>query len=343
LQEVRSRSLALALAVLAAVLACGCGAEPQAEAEPEPEPAPPAQLVLAGDGELWVVDVASETARHIRARELAPGDPQHRVVRRGDRFAFWGYDVYVAADPSAPLTRIADGTWFFIPSADPERIWVTVLDPRTPATRNGLKAIREITLDGDVTVPDIEPPGGDWPAGAITSGLLFDRGGAITVWDPRTGREVRTLAVKGHVGPTHGDLVTSCAEPCEALWLTDARTGDQRELRAPHDTYFQLWAASFSPDGRRLAVPVSLPTERSPDAPSELALVDVRSLGTDVVPGSTVEAYYVFTDWSAAGDQVFITGGERFKRRTILAYRIGDPAARALDVEVGDFYDMAAR
>jgi hypothetical protein len=51
----------------------------------------------------------------------------------------------------------------------------------------------------------------------------------------------------------------------------------------------------------------------------------------------------VLTAWSSAGDQVFITGGERFERRTILAYRLGDASARALDVHVGDFYDMAAR
>lgn len=64
--------LVLFAAALAAVLA-GCGAEPQAPAEPR---APrPAELVLAGDGELWTVDVASGRARHRKVEQLTPGDP----------------------------------------------------------------------------------------------------------------------------------------------------------------------------------------------------------------------------------------------------------------------------
>jgi hypothetical protein len=45
----------------------------------------------------------------------------------------------------------------------------------------------------------------------------------------------------------------------------------------------------------------------------------------------------------AAGEEVFITGDERVKQRTIVPYRLADKVARAVDVDVGDFYDMAAR
>ena len=335
--------LAHALAVvLTLVMVAGCGAE--AEVAVEPDRPRPAELVLAGDGEMWVVDVAAERARHVRMRELAPGDPDHRVVWRGDRFVFWGYATYTAAEPGEPLERIAGDTWFFIPSAHRDRVWVTVLDPSSPATVNALKAVREIAVDGRVTVPDVEPPGGRWPQGAVTSGLLFYRDRGWSVWDPRTGEDVSRLDLGGPLGPSHGDTIASCAaEPCVELWLTDARTGRQRVAHAPQGKAFQLWAAAFSPDGGRLAAPVNDASASPSDAPADLALVDVRSLEIQIVPGSTVSPYYVFTAWSAEGDQVFITGGERFKPRTIVAYRLGDRTARTLDIEVGDFYDMAAR
>jgi hypothetical protein len=38
---------------------------------------------------------------------------------------------------------------------------------------------------------------------------------------------------------------------------------------------------------------------------------------------------------------VFISGGERYERRT-LEYRVGDERAVPVPLEVGDFYGMAA-
>jgi hypothetical protein len=46
--------------------------------------------------------------------------------------------------------------------------------------------------------------------------------------------------------------------------------------------------------------------------------------------------------WSSTGDEVFLSGGERFKGRMIVRYRLGDELAAPLHVEVGDFYGMAA-
>jgi hypothetical protein len=299
-----------ALALIFALLASGCGATSS-------------ELVLAGDGELWWVDVEAERAVHVRAPELGPGDPPERVVRRGDRFVFIGDDLYAAAS-GEPLERLTDDAWFFIPSAHPDRVWATVLDPRSPATANALQAVREVAVDGRVTVADVKPPRGRWPL--------------ASVWDPRTRRET-SLDLGAVVGPAHGDTIASCAaDPCRELWLTDAGTGRRRVAPAPDGAAFHLWAAAFAPDGVRLAVPVN--GSGSPTEPAALALVDTRSLEAEAVPGSTVPPGYVLTAW--ASDEVFITGGERFEPRTILAYRRGDERARTLDVDVGDFYDVAA-
>jgi hypothetical protein len=65
--------LARALALVLTLVVVGCGADQ--EEVVGPERARPPELVLAGDGEMWVVDVAAERARHVRVRELSPGGP----------------------------------------------------------------------------------------------------------------------------------------------------------------------------------------------------------------------------------------------------------------------------
>jgi hypothetical protein len=330
----------LALAMLLAILAVAWGAERGSigrRAAPQP-----AELVLAGDGELWVVDVATGRTRHRVVEELAPGDPPHRVVRRGDRFVLLGRGgTYTMRDADAPLERLAAKTWFFIPSATEDRVWLAFLERDQPATSARLAAIREVTADGRVTVPDAAPPGGAWPLSAVQSGIVYEDHGALVVWDPATRAEVRRLT-SGIPGPGHGDvLVTAVPDDCGDLVLTDIGTGHaDRVAPVVAGGCWGIFDAAFSPDGSKLAIAFG---RASAHVATRLVLIDVASATARSIPGSEVPDGYVFVDWSAAGDQVFITGGERFKARRIVAYRLGDEAARPLAVDVGDFYDMAAR
>ena len=77
------------------------------------------------------------------------------------------------------------------------------------------------------------------------------------------------------------------------------------------------------------------------DGPARLALVDVARRRIRLVAGSTVPPGYTFARWSRTGGYAFLTGGERFRDRTIVAYRVGEAMARRLRVRVGDFYDAA--
>jgi hypothetical protein len=109
---------------------------------------------------------------------------------------------------------------------------------------------------------------------------------------------------------------------------------------APDGLRFEPWHAALSPDGTQLGVAVHDSGEWS--APRRLALVDLEADTAGLTAGSDVPGGYVFVVWSASGEHVFITGGERFEPRTLIAYRVGDPRAHPIDVEVGDFYDAAA-
>jgi hypothetical protein len=333
------------LALAAAVVACGGG---EAAGPVRAAAAPSPRLYLAGDGELWIVDVATERVRHLALRQLAPGDPPHRIVRRGRRLVLWGYATYVA-DPGfrRPPRTLVSRSWFFMPSANPNRVWIAFLDRRSPATVRALRAVREITVGGRVTVPDVRPPAGRWPERALASGLLLSTGegdGGFALWDPVTRTVVRRLPSRaiGDLGPAYGDVLASCPVPCRTLRLTDVRTGARHDVPAPRGFRFEAWLAAFSPDGRQLAVPVHR-DGAGESGPRSLALVEAARRTARVVPGSRVAPGYTLVAWSASGRHVFVTGGERGGERTITAYRLGATRARALDVAVGDFYDIAAR
>jgi hypothetical protein len=303
-----------------------------------------ARLFLAGDGELWVVDVATASVRHLEVPELSPGDPPHRFVRRDGKLVAWGYQTLVF-DPEldSPPSVLASDSWIFIPSAVEDRIWVGILDPESPETERGLRAVRELTVGGEVTVPDTRPPGGRWPVAAVAEGLVFQvpDEDTLEVWDPRSGEVIRRLP---GVFPLawQGHRLAWCDAQCEETHITDFSSGVDRVIRLPEGIFhFQGYEGAFSPDGTLLAL-VGLTDPEFSRADQQLVLADVRTGETEAVQGTVVHAGYPFVDWSASGESVFITGGERFEPRQLIEYRPEEDSVRILPVQVGDFYDMAA-
>lgn len=331
------------VACLAAVLALASCGERGAAADAPDEPREPAATVfLAGMGEMWVVDAGSGEVERVAMPQLGAGDPPHLIVAIGDRLAMWDYHVTSVpmSDPSAEPTTIAKHAWIFIPAADPERIWVGFLDPASPATERGLGELREIDSAGNVITAGIEPPDGAWPYAEVGGGLLF-QSPRPTLWDPHTGRTLRTWEWDeiGDMGPVVGDLLASSTYRTGELILTDVTTGEQRHIAPPDDFGLLAWEGAFSPDGSTLAVPVAKIGDQNGD--QELALVDVGTGDIELVPGARVRGGYVFTAWSRDGSEVFMTGGGPETPRQVVSYTIGDEHSRVLDIGVGDFYDIA--
>ncbi len=279
-------------------------------------------LYLAGNRELWVVDVAHQRVRHVRRTQLDVGDVPHRILARDGRLVMG--------------SQFGDAT-FFLPSLHRDRVWLVDIDPRVSVVR----AVREVTVGGVTTVPAIVPPQRRWPLGAVGDGLLLAGRNGLDVWDPLTGRVVRHLTVDtGTLGPTSGRIVTSCTTPqCHALALTDPDTGAVRRIQAPGGFTFEPWTAAFAPGGDLLAIPIRVVA----DGPRQLALVDVASGRVAVVPQSSVSPGYTLVAWSASGRAVFLTGGGAYATpRVLVGYRLGALAAQAIHVDVGDFFDVAA-
>ena len=87
-------SRASLIAAVALLAHAGCGGAERASPTDgsSAASAQPTRLFLAGDGELTVVDVDAGTAEVRRMPELAPGDPLHRIVRRGNTLILYGRD-----------------------------------------------------------------------------------------------------------------------------------------------------------------------------------------------------------------------------------------------------------
>jgi hypothetical protein len=325
------------------------GPSPAVTSGPVARPGEP-RLFLAGDGELWVVDVAGASVRHRRLPQLSAGDPPYRIVRRGDKLVLWSSQT-LTLDPSSTTAQpgmLVRDSLFFIPSAAPDRIWVGIPDPNSPATERRLAAVREVAVDGRVTVGDVRPPQGRRPVAATSSGLVFQSHGSgpapdgLELWNPLTGKVFRRLPGDYPVA-SHGDLLAWCRRPCARLHVTNVTTGKEIEVRSPAGTVgFEGYSGVFSPDGKLIAVPVRGDPRRATQDPRwQLALVDVGAETATLVKGATAHGY-VFLDWSPSGETVFMSSGIRFQERTIVEYRLGAASARRLPVKVGDFFGMAA-
>jgi hypothetical protein len=225
----------------------------------------------------------------------------------------------------------------FIPSSSPDRVWVGIVDEAQDDGR--LTAVREVSIDGQVTVPDTRPPDGAWPVAAVSGYLVFQREGELFVWDPATGQEIDRLPGQLPVA-WQGSQLGWCDAACRSLHIADLASGGRLTVEPPAGaTGFEALHGAFSPDGSTLAVAVRLGDGEEADR--QLALIDVRTGQLTLVEGAIVPTPYVFVDWAPSGTTVFITGGQHGGRRQVIEYRIGDKAAHVLDIAVGDFYGMA--
>jgi hypothetical protein len=272
-------------------------------------------------------------------QELPPGDAPYRVVRRDGVLVAWAYRTLVLRPSSDSVSSevLVPDSLFFISSSSPDRVWVGIVDESQDDGR--LTAVREVSIDGQVTVPDTRPPDGAWPVAAVDGNLVFQREGELFVWDPSTGREIDRLPGQLPVA-WQRSLLAWCDAACRSLHVADLASGGRLTVELPAGaTGFEALRGAFSPDDSILAVAVRLGDGE--DAGRQLALIDVRTGQVTLVEGAIVPTPYVFIDWAPSGETVFITGGQHGGDRQVVEYRIGDAAAHVLDVSVGDFYGMA--
>lgn len=300
---------------------------------------------------LTVVDVDAGSVVVHDVPALAPGDPPYRLVRRGGKLVFYGQTAEgpaaFAFDPSTPSSPIMiDEAWFFIPSPVEDRVWLAILDESSPSTERALQSVREVTVDGLVTVDDIRPPDGRWPVGAVNDGLLFQGDQALEVWDVEA-REFTAILPGLFPVATWQNRIVSCIE-CDGLELIDLDTDTRLTLDLPPDVaYVASYGGAFAPDGRYVAVPGFLTSEESATetAGVGVVLVDFETGNASLVPGmSHAQKAYPQLAWSPDGEWLFYSVGAFYAETgQLFAFHPGDPTAYSVPVVLdGQYYGMAA-
>ena len=297
-------------------------------------------LFLSGKyGEVWRVDLAGGVV-HAEVPELEPGDPPHHLLARGEALVGYGDETYLldTALRDEPAVLAGDSL-FFLPSAHPDRVWIVSDD--IDADAPGFDpTVREVSVDGDVTVGEARPPEGAWPEAAVEAGIVVASGGRPIVWDPETDEIVFTFpSPPADIGPSRGNLVASCTFRCAELHVTEVRSGADHGIGPPPGfSGFRVSDGAFSPDGTTLAVPM---WAAGPGKRVQLGLVDVGAATATPVAGTVTDEGFNLVAWSATGSHVFFTGADG-EDRTIFVYDTSSGTARVLPAEVGEFYDAAA-
>jgi hypothetical protein len=278
---------------------------------------------------LRAIDSESGSSRKLPAHGFAGGDAQFAMIYAGRRL------VFRCASGACVLNREFQGpprplgeAWCMAPSQTEGRVWLASLDPDSPETVRAMESVRELSVGGEVTVPDSRLPRGRWhcPLGAVSSGLLFaERPHGLVVWDPTEAEVVMRLPDAAFPAATYADLVAWCPLRCErGLHVTDVGAGEDEVVR-PEDPFVfeETYEGAFSPDGSALAVPVR--HERRRDD-RRIAVVDVERVSVRVLPAiGGVESPL----WSPDGEELFVIAG----RGALAAYDLSSGEARRIELD----------
>ena len=301
-------------------------------------------LTSENPDQLTVVDLATETVTSSDLPELAPGDALYRLVRRGNVLTFYGQTENAPAvfvvNPETPEAPVLLGeAWFFVPSALEDRIWLAILDPNSPDTIRALSAVREVTIDGTITVSDVEPPGGRWPVAAVLDGLVFQANEILEIWDPATGETVATVPGPFPIATWRNRMAT-CTE-CSEVHLVDLDADTERTVPLPDGiATVNGYGGAFSPDGRYVAMSgFNQPGPITSDTVVALVIVDFVSGEAAIVEESWhTMGSSAYIAWSSDSNSVmFISGPD------LIRYHLGDGTTDVIDVELtGRVYGLVA-
>jgi hypothetical protein len=306
--------------------AAGDGADPAARGE---------RLVLAVVGNERSasamhgerVAVADPVAGQVRSRRLPGGTLCHGpLMAAGDRVVYTGYRGSRAALMSLPLTLAgaphplgrAD---ILIPSARPGYVWLGRWDHAGKRTR---AAFREVAVPGEEAASRLAGPlPGRWSHvhAALPGGFVIETRRALALWN---GRSARPLPGGRRAWPvaSGGPRFAWCRGRCRSVRVRTP--AGERVFSPPAHLRPTGSGGSFSPDGRRLALPVAEGRR------THAAVLELHTGEWSSVPGGALSVYGALA-WSATGDRLYLASRDGGLR----AWQPGAPRAETLPVDPG--------
>jgi hypothetical protein len=293
-------------------------AQPLSGDQPSREQPSGTLVFLSRGNRLTAVDVASGDRTVRRVGGVASCAPELQVT--GGHVVFAGIRRDQTVVFSVPLAldrppRALGTAHAFVRSATGGRVWLAGTD----CDRSKMVGVKEVTVGGRVTMSTHRRVPGAWLAGAVKEGLVMQRGRALVVWDPSTGRR-NDLALDALLD-VQGQLMAGCPKRsrCRRLAILDAGTGRTTVARPKAPFRLDL-SARFSPDGSLLAAPAVAKRRW------HVELVATHDGTTTIVPGSATEDAYPDLRWAPSSGWLFF----RAANDRLRAYRPGQPRAVTL-------------
>jgi hypothetical protein len=158
-----------------------------------------------------------------------------------------------------------------------------------------------------------------WTAvhGVVAGRLLIQSGRRLMLWDRGLGRPVRTIR-DGWPLAVGRTRFAWCGSRCRALRVR-SHAGERRFLPPP-GTRLYTGNGALSPDGSRLALPVT------DGGGQRAAVLDLASGSWTMVPGGELRGYEAMA-WSPSGHWLYFTS------RRLNAWRLGSPDAVRLPID----------
>jgi hypothetical protein len=151
----------------------------------------------------------------------------------------------------------------------------------------------------------------------VAGRLLIQSGRRLMLWDLRLGRTVRTIR-DGWPLAVGRTRFAWCGSRCRALRVR-SHAGERRFLPPP-GTRLYTGNGALSPDGSRLALPVT------DGGGQRAAVLDLASGSWTMVPGGELRGYEAMA-WSPSGHWLYFTS------RHLNAWRLGSPDAVRLPID----------
>ena len=281
---------------------------------PVRDPGPDGRLVLAVLGPERAM-VADPRSGETTARELPGGTLCHGpLVAAGGRVAYIGSRHGRFTALSAPLgrpgrARSLGHTDVLMASSTPGLLWLGRTSPL--AGHRSRLSLREVDAGGRVVARARHVlPGRGTLGGSPDDGLLI-------------ARDWRMVLHRLHLIGAAGPRFAWCERGCRRVRAWTER--GEHTLDPPAGLRPEPAARpAFSPDGERLALPVTTP------AGARVAVVDLEAGRWRIVPGARIDGYMAAA-WSPSGRWLYFTG----RGNRLLASRAGVVRPVRLPVRTG--------
>jgi hypothetical protein len=247
--------------------------------------------------------------------------------------------AYFVASGAASAAPIASG---YAVAAGEKRgeVWLVTYRRRSSSMSNAQATVQEVTLSGQPLGQPAVLPAGYQPVRAVGRYLLLgpvNEGPPAVLfklWDPRTGRVIRTLP----------DVIAASADQIAygrtcggcLVHMLDARSGRQISVRMPAMTWG--FDGTFSPDNRFLALQLSTSHVNGGAAfRADVAVIDTAT-GQLMVLDGTAESpnardQWTF-GWQAGADQLVIALPQRGTRFQLATWRPGQSQLRVATISL---------